>query len=77
MADFVRVTPAEGRLVRDPSGNRIPDAGAVLDRSRMLVYLTRLERNGDVTITEAAEPSPIPGPMPAPVAGPAPAPVEE
>lgn len=67
MADFVRVTPAEGRLVRDPSGNRIPDAGAVLDRSRMLVYLTRLERNGDVTITEAPEPTPIPAADAAPV----------
>ena len=67
MADFVRVTPAEGRLVRDPSGNRIPKAGAVLDRSRMLVYLTRLERNGDVTISEAPESTPIPAADAAPV----------
>lgn len=69
MADFVRVTPAEGRIVRDLDGNRIPEAGAVVDRSKGFVYWARRERDGDVTISEA--------PTEAPLSAPAPAPVEE
>lgn len=67
MADFVRVIPAEGRVVRDLEGNRIPEKGATIDRSRGAVYWSRRERDGDVTITEApAEPAPMAAPSTAP-----------
>lgn len=60
MADFVRVTPAEGRLVRDLDGNRIPDDGATIDRAKAPIYWARRERDGDVTISAApAEPTPV------------------
>ena len=67
MADFVRVTPAEGRLVRDLTGKRIAEAGEVVDRSKSPIHWARLERNGDVTITEAPEPALTTGPAAAPV----------
>lgn len=67
MADFVRVTPAEGRLVRDLSGHRIPDEGEIVDRSKTPTHWARLERNGDVTITEAPQGPPLAVPVfPAP-----------
>lgn len=67
MADFVRVTPAEGRVVRDLTGHRIADEGEVLDRSKAPIYWERLVRNGDVTITEATDPAPIAEAAAAPV----------
>lgn len=67
MSDLVRVVPAEGRLVRDLQGVRIPDEGAVVDRSVSPIYWHRLERSGDVVI------GPVPA-APAPQAEPAPAP---
>lgn len=68
MPDFVRVIPADGRLVRDLEGRRIPAEGAVVDRAKGLAYWTRRELAGDVTFTEApTEPASIPAPAPAPV----------
>ncbi len=67
MADWVRVTPAEGRLVRDLNGRRIADGGEVVDRARNPVHWARLERAGDVTIIEASEPTPQPEAPAAPV----------
>lgn len=72
MSEFVRVTPAEGRIVRDLAGAVLPAEGVVLERalltrSNALTYWARRERDGDVTITEAAEPSPIAAAAPAPV----------
>ncbi len=71
MADFVRVIPAEGRLVRDLSGHRLADEGEVVDRSKTPTHWARLERNGDVTI-EA-----IPEALEASTAAAAPAPTAE
>lgn len=70
MSDLVRVVPAEGRLVRDLQGVRIPEEGAVVDRSTSPIYWHRLERSGDVAI------SPVPS-APAPQTEPAAAPTLE
>lgn len=67
MADWVRVTPVEGRLVRDLAGRQIAAEGEVIHRSKAPIYWARRERDGDVTITEADEPSPIPVAPAAPV----------
>ncbi len=65
MADLIRVIPAEGRLVRDLQGVRIPDVGAVVDRSTGPVYWHRLERAGDVTVETVTEAQSAPQPAPA------------
>lgn len=60
MPDFVRVTPCEGRVVRDLGGRLIPAEGATVDRSLGLAYWTRRENAGDVTISPApAEPTSV------------------
>lgn len=57
MADWVRVKPADGRLVRDLAGRPIAAEGEVLDRSKAPIYWARRERDGDVSIVEAPEPT--------------------
>lgn len=65
MSDLVRVIPAEGRLVRDLQGVRIPEEGAIVDRSTGPIYWHRLERSGDVRIELNPEAPPAPQPAPA------------
>lgn len=67
MSDLVRVVPAEGRLVRDLQGVRIPEEGAIVDRSTAPIYWHRLERSGDVSLEPVpSAPAPQPEPAPAP-----------
>lgn len=67
MGDWVRVIPAEGRIVRDPTGRILPSAGAVVNRELAPIYWARRENAGDVTITEAPDPALNAAPAPAPV----------
>lgn len=65
MSDLVRVIPAEGRLVRDLQGVRIPDDGAIVDRSIAPIYWHNRERVGDVTVEPIPEAPSAPQPAPA------------